>query len=85
MCNRGRKLSRKARPVSGSLRRDVACSKFIEQEKEEPETGICILVFCIIEIDISNAASVRIIRHALHLHFRDVIEPCAVFGPSLVD
>lgn len=79
MCNRGRKLSRKARPVSGLLRRDAACSKFVEQKKEEPETGICILVFCIIEIDISNAVWVRIICHAEHLHFRDVMDSYAVF------
>ena len=68
MWNRGRKLPRKARPVIGSLRRDVANRKFIEHDNGTLESSICILAFCIIELDISNAAQVPVIRHSLLVH-----------------
>lgn len=68
MWNRGRKLPRKARPVIGSLRRDVANRKFIEHDNVASGPSICILAFCIIELDISNAAQVPVIRHFLLVH-----------------
>lgn len=73
MRNRGRKLPRQARPVNSSLRRSAECWSFLEQ-REGPESGICILEPCIIAIDISNAARVHVVRHALCVHFRDVID-----------
>ena len=73
MHNRGRKLPRQARPVNSSLRQSAACWNFLEQ-KEGPESGICILEPCIIAIDISNAARVHVVRHALYVPFRDVID-----------